>query len=315
MNQPDTVSFSLQGTLVSLVKADVIKHKWSLSKLISTGSLPFDSSGDTAYYIDVDSTTFKLLWSVLQSGENIETVAKKLSGMELSLLIRASTTLECHDFVTALQSIKQGLESEMEKMSIEIRGLNKKVVSLEAIFDPITTLTCGNKNCPQVGVSRVVAFGSFSGIGNALEKNSLELMCRYCGLAGFPCSGNGQVYPAVTEEMFVCGACTKSNLSIDLLNSNSCSCHGNSHTFRWASQKGSSSGNYVCGYCAQSKKKITLQSSNSCNACAYGQSHMFEYRIPCLRSHFNKLTFHDIELSKDELDFINRRGPASAPSK
>ena len=333
MNQPDTVSFSLQGTIVSLVKADVLKYNWNLAKLIASSSLPFNGSGDTAHYVDVDSAAFKLLWcNLLQSGEDINVVAKRLSGVELSLLIGAATKLECNEIVTSLESIKQGYESELEevkqsnkdyessnkKLRTEIHELNTKVVSLEKIFAPITAFTCGNFMCPQVGLSRLIAFGSFSGIANILEEHGGELLCRYCGLAGSPVRED-KLTNVQPQQMFICGYCTHINRRLDILYSNSCPTHMTA-TLPYDSPvlKDENSKIYVCGYCVHTKKRVDFLSSTSCGSCVnvnnVNNVSMFEYRVPNPPYPTNKIVSHDNKLTKDELDFINRHGPTSSSS-
>jgi hypothetical protein len=117
-DEEETVSINVQGCLFVLREDLILAHDWMPAKML-TSEISFQKIGGL-HYLDVDSSSFRMILSILSGVADLEQAVSRLPPMDLSLLI----SLLCLDLVDTLE------EMQMKNFTVE-ESLNKKVELLK----------------------------------------------------------------------------------------------------------------------------------------------------------------------------------------
>jgi hypothetical protein len=106
----DTISLSVQGTVLVLKRKDILSFDWMVSRLI-TSSVPSFKHNDMIY-IDVDATSFRMILSILQGLTDLPLEVSRISSAEMTLLKSTAAYLLCVNIVKEIEAF----ETEYQKL-------------------------------------------------------------------------------------------------------------------------------------------------------------------------------------------------------
>jgi hypothetical protein len=114
----ETVSLSVQGSLFVLRKDLILAHDWMPAKIL-TSEVTFQKVNGV-FYLDVDSSSFRLLLSILSGVAELEQAISRLPPIDLSLLISTARYLLCLEIADTLEEMQMKSKNEVEALKEEL---------------------------------------------------------------------------------------------------------------------------------------------------------------------------------------------------
>jgi hypothetical protein len=193
VSSEDTISLSVQGSVFVLKRKTIVSFDWMVARMI-TSSIPSSKHNDMVY-IDVDSTSFRMILSILQGLTDLKVEVSRISTMELTVLKATAAYLLCDNIVQELEVFEteiQKLAADRDKLASQLAESKKSddFHIIEAIKElPISLIECkGFRSCRSYNTcaAKTLVIGSnVNCIGDSMVctgcENNIQRRTHYLG--------------------------------------------------------------------------------------------------------------------------------------
>jgi hypothetical protein len=193
----ETISLSVQGNLFVLKRQVIESLDWMVARMV-TSFVP-SSKHNNMIYIDVDSTCFRIILSVLRGMTDLSMEASRISTTELALLKSTAAYLLCDNIVQNIETLEtefQTLLADRDKLASQLAEIKNsdELKIIEAIkVLPISFMEC---NAYRTGRSYNKWASKTLVIGSTVSNVSDSMVCANCNGNITPC----QHYAGATSK-------------------------------------------------------------------------------------------------------------------